>query len=51
MWLWLLSPGPGDEHRPASPEQEGTEEKQQADKMGCDSVLYNPPTPSLHAPY
>lgn len=51
MWLWLLSPGPGDEHRPVSPEQGGAEEKQQADKMGSDRVLYDPATSSLQAPY
>lgn len=50
MWLWLLSPGPGDERRPASPEQEGVEEKQQADEMGPDGVLYDPATSSSHAP-
>lgn len=30
--------------------KKGTGEKQQADKIGPDSVLYDPTTPSLHTP-
>lgn len=49
MWLWLLSPGPGNERRPASPEQEGVEEKQQADEMGLTaSCTIPPPLPHMH---
>ena len=35
---------------PPPPNKKGTGEKQQADKIGPDSVLCDPTTPSLHTP-